>query len=89
MPSESSTLQVRGLAKRQVAEVSRRANRLGMTPESYLKHLVEQDLAISRRAKITSLDELMADQRDADEREIDRLVEAAKTKYHRRNAHKE
>jgi hypothetical protein len=88
MPPESSTLQVKGLAKRQVAEVAERASRLGMTPERYVKHLVEEDLAISRQAKMTTFDELIGEGREVDEQELDRLVEAAKTKYHRRASRK-
>jgi ABC-type uncharacterized transport system ATPase subunit len=88
MPPETSTLQVKGLAKRQIAQIVRRASRLGLTPERYLKHLVEEDLAISREAKTTTFGQLMGAGRQVDEREIDRLVEAAKTKHHRRVARK-
>ncbi len=88
MASPSSTLQVKGLAKRQVAKIARRAGRLGMTPERYLKHLLEEDLAISRQAKATTFAELMGPGRDVNELELDRLVEAAKIKYHRRAARK-
>jgi hypothetical protein len=76
------------LAKRQVAKIARRAGRLGMTPERYLKHLLEEDLAISRQAKATTFAELMGPGRDVNELELDRLVEAAKIKYHRRAARK-
>lgn len=88
MSLESSTLKVRGLAKRQVAEVAMRASRLGMTPERYLRHLVEEDLAISREAKTTTFDALMGPSREVDEQELDRLVEASKTKHHRRASRK-
>jgi hypothetical protein len=88
MPPESNTLQVKGLAKRQMAAVAERAGRLGMTPERYLRHLVEEDLAISREAKTTTFAELMGPGRVVDEQELDRLVEAAKAKYHRRTSRK-
>ena len=84
MASISGILHLKGLGKRQIAEVAARASRLGMTPEKYLKHLVEEDLAISHEAKTTTFAELKGPERQADEEEIDRLVEAAKTKHHRR-----
>jgi hypothetical protein len=71
-----------------MAGVAQRAGKLGMTPERYVKYLVEEDLAISPEAKTTTFDELMGLGRKVDEREIDRLVEAAKTKYHQRVARK-
>ena len=89
MSTISSTLHVKGLARRQVAEFSKRADRLGMTPERYLKYLVEEDLAISREAKTSSFADLMGPGREVDERELDRLVESAKAKYHRRASRKE
>ena len=88
MHAQSGTLRLRGLAKRQVAQVAQRASRLGMTPERYLKHLVEEDLAISREAKTHTFDELMGPDRQVDEQELDRLVEAAKVKHHRRHSRK-
>jgi hypothetical protein len=51
MATEQATLQVRGLGKQKTAALVERAKRLGMTPQGYLKHLVEEDLAISSRAK--------------------------------------
>jgi len=88
MPPASGTLQLKGLARRQVVEVERRASRLGMTAEGYLKHLIEEDLAISREAKTTTFTELMGSGREVDEEELDRLVEAAKAKHHRRTLRK-
>jgi hypothetical protein len=84
MPPPSGTLQVKGLAKRQLAQVTARARQLGMTPERYLKHLLEEDLATSQEAKTTTFDALMAPGRAVDEEEVDRLVEAAKVKYYQR-----
>ncbi len=80
--------QVKGLRKKQVAAIRERAKRLGMTPQRYLKHLVEEDLAVSERAKTSTFEELLGPGNAADEEEIDRLVEEAKTRYHGRKARK-
>jgi hypothetical protein len=53
-----------------------------MTPQRYLKHLVEEDLAISERAKHTDFETLLGPGRETDEGEIDRLVDDARTAYH-------
>jgi hypothetical protein len=71
-----------GLGKQKMAAVNERAKRLGMTPRRYLKHLVEEDLAISDRAKKTSFEELLGPGREVDEVEVDRLVDTAKVSYY-------
>ena len=65
-----AALQVRGLGKQKLAAVMERAKRLGMTPQRYLKHLVEEDLAVSQRAKSSSFKELLGPGELADEAEI-------------------
>jgi hypothetical protein len=83
MAAERTTLlQVTGLGKRKMEAVVRRARHLGMTPKRYLRHLLDEDLAISQRAKNTSFEELLGPGRATDENEIDRLVDAARTAYH-------
>lgn len=81
-------LQVPGLGKQKLAAVVERAKSLGMTPQRYLKHLVEEDLAVSERAKSTSFETLLAPGQELDEAEIDRLVERAKVDYHQRKSAK-
>ena len=81
MATQSMALQVRGLGKQKMAAVRERAKRLGMTPQGYLRHLVEEDLAISERAKKTSFAELLGPGQDVDEPEIDKLVETARNEY--------
>jgi hypothetical protein len=83
MAMAQAVLQVKGLGKQKLAAVTARARRLGMTPQRYLRYLVEEDLAISERAKTTSFQGLLGPGEPADEAEIDRLVEAAKVRYHR------
>jgi hypothetical protein len=71
-----------------MAAIVERAKRLGMTPQRYLSHLVEEDLAVSERAKTSSFEGLLGPGHPADEAEIDRLVENARTRYHRRISRK-
>lgn len=79
----TTPLQVRGLGKQKTAALTARAKQLGMTPQRYLKHLVEEDLAISERARTSTFEELLGVGREVDETEIDRLVEEAKIAHHR------
>ncbi len=67
-----------------LSAVKRRAHDLGLTPAQYLQQLIEDDLAISAKAKSTSLDELAAPFREAlagvSEEELDRRVKAARAR---------
>ena len=86
MATQQATLQVRGLGKQKTAVLVERARRLGMTPQRYLKHLVEEDLAISSRAKNSTFEQLLGPGREVDEDELDRLVENAKVAFQPRKA---
>jgi ABC-type uncharacterized transport system ATPase subunit len=77
-------VQLADFGKERMSKVAARAKRLGMTPARYVQHLVDEDLAISRDAKKKTFAEIMGPGREADEREIDALVEKAIAKYHRR-----
>ena len=79
---------LRGLGKQKTEKLMARAKRLGMTPRRYLKHLIEEDLAISERAKNTSFEEMLGPSRRVDEAEVDRLVEEAKAARHREKSKK-
>jgi len=85
---QAAALHVKGLGKLKMAAVVKRAKGLGMSPQQYLKHLVEEDLAISQRAKISSFEELLGPGRETDESEIDRLVDQARTAHHREKRRK-
>jgi hypothetical protein len=78
----TTKLQTVKLPMRHASAVKRRAHDLGLTPEKYLKQLIEDDLAVSAKARTTSLDELAAPLRDAlagvSEEELDRRVKAAR-----------
>jgi len=78
----TTTLHTGRLPARQLSAVKRRAQALGLTPAEYLQQLIEDDLAVSAKAKSTSLDELAAPFREAlagiSEEELDRRVKAAR-----------
>ncbi len=82
-----STLHIGKLPARQVSAVKRRAQHLGLTPAQYLQQLISDDLAVSAKAKSSSLDDLAAPFREAlagvSEEELDRRVKLARTR--RRN----
>jgi hypothetical protein len=88
MAATATSLQVKGLGRQAISELTSKAKRLGMTPERYIKELVQEDLALDRKARTTTLSELMGPGRDIDEAELDKLVEAARTRHHRRTARK-
>jgi len=81
--AQSATFEIRSLGKQKSQKLMARAKRLGMSPQGYLKHLVEEDLAVSQRAKNSSFEELLGPGREVDEAEVDRLVEEAKVAHHR------
>ena len=81
MTRTSATFPLKGFGKQKAAAMIQRAKGLGMTPQRYLKHLVEEDLAISERAKSSSFKKLLGPGETTDEAEIDRFVEEAKTRY--------
>jgi hypothetical protein len=84
----ASTLQLKGLGRQVMSALTNKAKRLGMTPERYVKELVQEDLELDRKARTTTLKELMGPGRDVDEAELDKLVDVARTHHHRRTARK-
>ena len=84
--ASASTLQIKGLGRQKLSQLARKAQKLGTTPEEYVRHLVEEDLAISRDARTKTFAQIIPPDRDADEAEIDRLVEKARSRHHRANS---
>jgi hypothetical protein len=82
----SSAFHFPRLGKRKLAELAAKARSLGMAPQRYVRQLIEDDLALDRKARSTTLAELMGPGREVDEQELDRLVDAARTRHHRRSA---
>lgn len=79
-----TSLHLKGLGRQKMRALAEKAQRLGMTPERYLKQLVEEDLAIVREARAKSFEQILGPGRQVDEDELDRLVEQARNEHHRR-----
>lgn len=78
----SIALQKVDLPRRKLSALKRKAERMGLTPETYVKQLIEDDLSLDRKARNTPLDELAAPFRTGlagiAEDELDRMVDAAR-----------
>ena len=83
--STTGTLQVPRLGKQKMAELATKAESLGLTPERYVRLLIEEDLALDRKARTTTFAELMGPGHDVDDAELDRLVDEARTRHHRKS----
>ncbi len=88
MPTSAIKLQVTGLGKQKLAQLATKAKRLGVTPQRYVKELVEEDLALDQRAEQTRLSELLGPGRKVDENELDSLVDASRRRHHGRTTKK-
>jgi type II secretory pathway component PulL len=82
MSNTTPTLQPPRLGKQKMAELMRKAKSLGMSPQRYVLQLIEEDLALDRKARTTTFAELMGPGREVDEQELDRLVDEARTRHH-------
>ena len=80
--STTPAIQLPRLGKQTIAQLTSKAKRLGMTPGRYIQSLIEQDLALDRRARTTTFAELMGPGREVDEAELDRIVDEARTRHH-------
>jgi hypothetical protein len=80
--STTSVIRLPRLGKRRMAELTSKAKSLGMTPQRYIRSLIEEDLELDRKARATTFAELMAPGRDVDEAELNRLVDEARTRHH-------
>jgi replicative DNA helicase len=65
MASMLTELRISDLSKRQAAALKRKARRVGLTAGDYVKQLINDDLALDRRAQSTPLEELAAPFRKA------------------------
>jgi hypothetical protein len=89
MPSTSTAakLEIGGLGKQKMMALAAKAKRLGLSPASYVKQLVEEDLAIESDAQSMTLAQIMApvrkEFRDSamTEQELDTIVTAARSRH--------
>ena len=82
--SSTPVIRLPRLGKQKMAALNRKARSLGVTPERYIQTLIEEDLALDRQARTTTFAELMGPGRAVDEAEMDRLVDDARTRHHKR-----
>lgn len=84
----TAILQVGKLAPKQLVALRRRAKRDGMTPEEYVKQLIENDLESDQKARTLSFAEICKPFHEAfkgvPEAELDAMVDAARTRRHER-----
>ena len=92
MSIAASGIRVSGLGKQKLAELRQNAKGLGMSLERYAKHLIENGLRLEQQARTTSFDDLLEPLRaefrksGVTEDELDRIVDAARTRHHRRKS---
>jgi len=90
MASSATVIRMADLRPRQASALKQKAERLGVSPTTYIKQLIEEDLELDRKARNSSLEELSAPFRtalkDVPEDELDRRVEIAKSKYRRQTS---
>jgi ribosomal protein L10 len=81
-------VQLHDLPQRQISALRRKTRRLGLSTESYLKTLIENDLEMDEFVRHASFAEIAAPFRKAyvggSEEELDRLVDAARTRHYQR-----
>jgi len=84
-----ATLQIKDLPSRKWIAIRRKAQQMGTTPERYLRALIDEDLALDRRARSVSLSELGRPFQKALEgvcdSELDALVDRARARHSRRS----
>ena len=88
MTIAADTIQIKGLGRRKIDALARKAKDRGMSPAVYVKKLVEEDLAISEAARTKTFAEIMGPGKEVDEDEVDRLVEQAKVRHHEKMGRK-
>ena len=87
MASTATELRITDLPKRQASALKRKAQRMGVSEGDYVKQLIEDDLALDKKAHRTSLEELAAPfrkaLRGASEAEIGQIVAKARSRRRR------
>ena len=83
-PATLTELRISDLPKRHASALKRKARRLGLSPGDYVKQLIEEDLALDRKAQSTPLHELATPFRKAlagaSEEEIAQIVAKARSR---------
>jgi hypothetical protein len=94
MSVASSTLQISGLPKGVLNALQSQAKAAGVTAADYAKQLIEEGVSLQQQAQTKTFDELYASTQSCfressmSEEELDILVDAARTRHHRRTSNK-
>ena len=84
MASTATELRISDIPKRQASALKRKAQRMGLSVDEYVKQLIEDDLALDQKALAMPFDELAAPFRKAlkgaSEREIAEVVAKARSR---------
>jgi hypothetical protein len=87
MASTLKELRISDLPRRQASALKRKAEQMGLSADEYVKQLIEDDLALDRKARSTSLERLAAPFRKAlkgvSEEEISQIVAKARSRRRR------
>ncbi len=86
MAMVASRLQITGLRRKEMVELTAIAKNLRLTPERYAKKLIQERLALEHIARTTTFAQLMMPVRKSarpiDEEELIRLVDEARDRHH-------
>lgn len=94
MSSALSTLCVPGLPKGKLRALRAQAKAAGMTAEAYARQLIEEGVSLEQEARTRTFDELYAPAQarfrtsGMTEQSLDTIVDAARTRHHRRTSRK-
>ncbi len=94
MSSATSTIQVSGLARTKLDALRSQAKAAGVTAEVYAKQLIEEGVALEQQARSKTFDALYGPAQERfrksgmKEEVLDELVDAARTRHHRRTTRK-
>lgn len=84
------TLHLDNLPRNRVNAIKRRAREMGVTPASYVRKLIDNDIEYDDLIRNSTFAELSAPLRDAladvSEEELDRRVDAARSRHYKRSA---
>jgi len=75
-------LQLPRLGKQKMAQIASKAKRLGMTPQRYIRQLIEEDLALDEKAKTMSFAQIISPANVANEAVLDQVVDEARARHH-------
>jgi len=79
----SCSIEIKRLGRRKINELTRKAKRFGMTPEQYVRQLVDDDLELSRAAQSMTFAHLLGPGQEYDEKELLEIVERARNEHYK------